>query len=222
MSRFVSNALWISLYVLGEVKQRSGITNQRAESMEKFIPQNLTSELRPLTSALVQRSTIEDRFFEIIIKATKLKEQISDNLCKNDEFVYMINDLKELLSSTRRERYESGMAEICADCGTSGKDCCGRGIEFKYSKELLIINMFMGAEIPSKRLLENSCYFLTEKGCSLLVRHVFCVNFLCQKIRDKVSFDRLKRLQELEGRELELSFRLEEFIKKHLKNHSNL
>jgi hypothetical protein len=163
-----------------------------------------------------------NRFFEIIIKAAELKEHISDNLFKEDEFAHMINELKGLISSTRRERYESGMAEICADCGTSGKDCCGKGIEFKYSKELLIINMLMGAEIPSKRLSENSCYFLTEKGCSLLARHVFCINFLCQKIRDKISSERLKRLQELEGRELELSFRLEEFIKKHLKNHPTI
>ncbi len=207
--------------------------------MEKFIPQNLTSELQPLTSDsasdiplptsdirtltsdLVPQATVEDRFFEIIIKAAELKEHIGDNLFKKDEFAYMINELKGLISSTRRERYESGMTEICADCGTSGKDCCGKGIEFKYSKELLIINMLMGAEIPSKRLSEISCYFLTEKGCSLLARHVFCINFLCQKIRDKISFERLKKLQELEGRELELSFRLEEFIKKHLKNHPN-
>ncbi len=190
--------------------------------MERFIPQNLTSKLRPLTSVLVPQVAAEDRFLEIIKKAVELKEHIGERLFKKDEFAYMINELKGLINSTRRERYESGMTEICADCGTSGKDCCGKGIEFKYSKELLIINKLLGAEIPSRRLSGNSCYFLTEKGCSLLVRHVFCVNFLCQKIRDKVSFDRLKRLQDLEGRELELSFRLEEFIKRHLKNLSDL
>jgi hypothetical protein len=55
---------------------------------------------------------------------------------------------------------------------------------------------------------------LSEKGCSLLARHVICVNFLCHKITSSISPEKIAALREKEGIELNLLFMLQERVKR--------
>ncbi len=172
-------------------------------------------------------------------QAIRFKEKAGADLLRNREFVLSLKELKKLITITRRERKLSGITDICSECGREDKDCCGKGIELRYSTELLLINLMLctpdcylatklsemiGGEVTvacSERP-ENSCYFLSKDGCILLARDVFCVNFICDKIRNIIPLERISSLQELEGKELELIFRLEEFLKRYLKNLSSL
>lgn len=122
--------------------------------------------------------------------------------------------LKELIVKADNERVSSGMSEICAQCGKETKSCCGSAIEFKYSDELILINLILGIRCPEGPQVPDMCYFLTDTGCCLIARDVFCINFICDKIKEKVSSEKLKKLRELESLQLDLQFRLEQTLKK--------
>ncbi len=126
----------------------------------------------------------------------------------------LLIDLRNFIIEADTERTLTGMSKICAECGRQGKACCGKGVEFKYSKELLLINLLLGVEIPEHHQINEMCYFLTDTGCSLIARDVFCINFICDRIRENILHDRLKRLRELEGRQINLQFRIEQILKK--------
>ena len=89
-----------------------------------------------------------------------------------------------------------------------GGSCCGAGLEDRYDGVTLLVNLLLGAELPARRPDPASCLFLGADGCRLLARDVICVNFICKKIADEVSPQRLGPLREREGIELEILFAL--------------
>lgn len=93
-----------------------------------------------------------------------------------------------------------------------GGSCCGAGLEDKYDGILLLINRLAGIAVPGRRQDPGNCFFLGEKGCLLLARHVICVNYLCKKITDRVAHEALIDLREREGEELNTLFQLHERI----------
>lgn len=125
----------------------------------------------------------------------------------------LLHQLKEFIIQENNERALSGMTEICAKCGKEGKACCGSAIEFKYSDELLLINIMLGTKFPDEPEIPDMCFFLKSSGCVLFARDAFCINFICDKIKEKIPIERLKRLRELEGLHLQLQFRLEQMLK---------
>lgn len=125
----------------------------------------------------------------------------------------LLNQLKDFIIQENNERLLCGMTEICAQCGKEGKACCGSAIEFKYSDELLLINLLFGVELPQQPEFPDMCYFLTSSGCLLFARDPFCINFICDRIKEKIPLERLKRLRELEGLHLQLQFKLEQMLK---------
>ncbi|MCX7794245.1 MAG: hypothetical protein N2257_07590 [Thermodesulfovibrionales bacterium] len=145
--------------------------------------------------------------------ANLLKEKIEWIILKNRDFSKLLKGLRDNIQSSISFRHAIGISKICAACGAEKKDCCGKGIELRYTPELLALNIFFGVNIPARRRFSDSCYFLSEKGCILLVRDVFCINFLCSKIKDSIPLDNLKRLWELEGLETEIIFKVTEFLK---------
>ncbi len=125
----------------------------------------------------------------------------------------LLHQLKEFIIQENNEKALSGMTEICAKCGKEGKACCGSAIEFKYSDELLLINIMLGTKFPDEPEFPDMCFFLKSSGCVLFARDAFCINFICDKIKEKIPIERLKRLRELEGLHLQLQFRLEQMLK---------
>lgn len=148
-----------------------------------------------------------------ILKAKELYKEKSRILLGNPIIKENLNYLKESIHYSNKEKASVGMTKICRECGLLKKDCCGRGVELKYSKELLIINMILGVSIPEKPLFEDKCHFLTEKGCLLLARDVFCINYICRSIKDSISFEDLKRVQQVEDKEIRILFELQELLK---------
>lgn len=133
---------------------------------------------------------------------------------KNKEMLSLLSELREAIEATEIERIQTGLASECAKCGSLNKDCCGRGIELRYSVETLLINLLLGVNLPEFHHSMDSCYFLTPTGCCLKARDVFCVNYLCKRITDNLTPMKLGHLRELEGREATIIFRLEGIIKR--------
>ncbi len=154
---------------------------------------------------------------ELITKKIKvafmLKERLDRILLKNKELSELLQKLKTSIQTSKGIRNSIGLSKICSICGSQKKDCCARGIELRYSVELLALNMLFGINIPGERIFPDSCYFLSEKGCILFVRDIFCINFLCDKVRNSLPLKSLKTLWQHEGLETSLIFRAEDRLK---------
>lgn len=149
------------------------------------------------------------------IRLAKLKKE---KTLEKNEFLarlhQLLYELKNYIKFAEKERYESGMAQICAQCAMENKACCGSEIELKYSPELLTINLLYGISLPKKGEIGGMCFFLKERGCCLFARDVFCINFICDRIRTELPINKIKKLKELEGLQLNLQFKIEEILKK--------
>ena len=131
----------------------------------------------------------------------------------------LLQDLGVAIRDSRQTMEEIGLISLCRDCEEKeGGSCCGKGLENKYSETLLLINLLLGISLPKTRYDQKSCFFLGNKGCLLAARHVICVNYLCAKINNSISPDRILLLREKEGIELNLLFLINERVKKLLMN----
>jgi hypothetical protein len=144
--------------------------------------------------------------------------QAGKHLLGDERITGLLIQLKEAVHTSHAEMAGAGVVSRCGACDQKeGGSCCGVGVENKYNGTLLLINLLLGARIPKRRYDPSSCFFLMPTGCSLLARHVICVNFLCNKITDCIDPQKLLLLREKEGIELELVFFLQERIGKILK-----
>ncbi len=148
------------------------------------------------------------------ISTAKSKYELIKQIGIPDEINTLLNELKFYISEANKERRSIGMSEICFLCGTKEVPCCGSGIELKYSSELLLVNMLFGVHMPQGQEFVDRCFFLKKNGCCLFARDVFCINFVCNKIQEKLSINHLKRLRYFEGKQLNLQFIIEEKLKK--------
>lgn len=125
--------------------------------------------------------------------------------------------LQACIEASRQIMEEIGVVTECRRCEEEeGGSCCGSGIENRYTEVLFLINLLLGVPLPEGAGRPKSCYFLGETGCTLLARHVLCVNYLCARLRERLAPAQLTRLQDASGEELETEFRLYELIKRFL------
>jgi hypothetical protein len=87
------------------------------------------------------------------------------------------------------------------------------GVENRYDRIQLLINLLLGVSLPDRYTYLDSCYFLKADGCCLAARHVLCVIYLCAKLKQALSQEDLNALQTVIGEELDTGFALYEAIK---------
>jgi hypothetical protein len=109
------------------------------------------------------------------------------------------------------------VVQACKRCEEQeGGSCCGAGIENRYDRFQLLINLLLGVSLPDQQEYSDSCYFLQADGCCLKARHVLCVNYLCAKLQRILSQDEMIALQTIVGEELDTGFALYEAIRKNV------
>ncbi len=146
--------------------------------------------------------------------ARDLQENWSTVLLASAAVSSQLSELKTAVSASSKSSVESGLTETCGSCDKDeGGSCCGAGIENRYTSEMLLINLLLGADLPESRRSDNSCYFLGDQGCLLSARDIICVNYLCARLQKEIPCNQLLRLQEVTGREMETLFRLHNTIK---------
>ncbi len=127
----------------------------------------------------------------------------------------LLEALKNAVDRSRDEMLRTGIVDLCRECEEKeGGSCCGAGLEKYYSAKLLLINRLLGVTLPSQREKPSSCFFLSSSGCRLVARHVFCINFVCNKITSRIEPDQLASLRKAEGEEILFLFQVNEKLKK--------
>ncbi len=119
------------------------------------------------------------------------------------------------IEATQSAMVRAGIVNECSDCAMSGQGtCCGVRTGYKCDSILLLINLLLGRNLPSVPADAHLCHFLTKQGCALRARHVICINFVCQRLRDVIPHNLLCNVQEIAGRDIDALFVLEECIRK--------
>jgi len=130
----------------------------------------------------------------------------------------LLEKLEKNINKSREAMLSLGIVEACKRCDEEeGGSCCGAGLENKFDRFLLLVNLLLGVALPDYRCRPDSCYLLTAKGCILRVRLVLCVDFLCPKILGVLSLDKLIKLQQVSGDELVSGFMLYDAVKRFLR-----
>jgi hypothetical protein len=167
------------------------------------------------TECLDEGSSIEDK----IKMARHMYDLWSEQLKREPHIHQLIEKLEGCLENSREAMLELGIVETCKHCDEEeGGSCCGAGLENKFDTFLLLINLLLGVSLPEGHRRLDSCYLLTDKGCTLKVRLVLCVDFLCHKILNTMSHGDLIRLQQVSGDELTTGFMLYDALKKFMRN----
>jgi hypothetical protein len=126
----------------------------------------------------------------------------------------LLETLNRAICRSRENMLRTGIAGLCRECEEKeGGSCCGAGLEKHYSGLLLLINRLLGAPLPVHREETSSCFFLSSSGCTLLARHVLCINYICHKITSRIKPDQLAAVREAEGEEVLLLFQVNEKLK---------
>ena len=137
---------------------------------------------------------------------------------KDEKIAALLTRFKSAASASGQEMKETGVVALCRECDQEeGGSCCGKGLENKYDAWLLLINRLLGVDLPKDRQQADGCFFLGEKGCLLMARHVICINYMCKKITNDIRPSALNALREMEGEEIECLFMLNERVKRVLR-----
>ncbi len=159
-----------------------------------------------------RKATVEERIDLALTLYTRWEAEL-----RHDGHVWLILDqLKKALEASRKTMSDLGIDLACARCDESSPEgsCCSIGLEDKFDAVLLLVNILLGADIPSSRARADSCYFLGPKGCALLARNMLCIDYLCPQLEKELGHEALVRMQTVAGKEIQACFLLCEALKK--------
>jgi hypothetical protein len=152
---------------------------------------------------------------ERIAWAESCFQESGDLFLRDEKIAVLLSQFKSAVKVSRQEMNMTGVVALCRECDQEeGGSCCGRGLENKYDGWLLLINRLLGVEPPRVRQQADGCFFLGEKGCLLVARHVICINYMCKKITKNNQPSALNTLREREGVEINCLFMLNEQVKR--------
>jgi len=111
-----------------------------------------------------------------------------------------------------------GLNALCAACAASpGGGCCSAAIGDDCDTPLLLTNLLLGINIVCQDSDPASCRFLGPSGCPFAAKPIFCLNYNCEKILEKVRKEDLASLYRLVGEALGEQGRVEEMVLDFLK-----
>ena len=147
--------------------------------------------------------------------ALNLWKFCGQSLMQDRQVFALLKGLDLDIEATQSAMVRAGIVNECSDCAMSGQEtCCGVSTGYKCDSILLLINLLLGRNLPSVPADAHLCHFLTKHGCALRARHVICINFVCQRLRDVIPHNLLCSVQKIAGRDIDALFVLEECIKK--------
>ncbi len=148
-----------------------------------------------------------------ILKAKEYFDIYGKGILEDKEISILINQYKDAIGYTWKTMETLEVTESCSECAAGEPGgCCFQEVETWYTDVQILINMLMGVNIPKTRMYSNSCMFVGDKGCRLLSRNAFCINFLCDKIKTRISVEEINTLNSAAGKEIDLGIRLENAV----------
>lgn len=110
---------------------------------------------------------------------------------------------REEIARTWEMFRDLGVAAACGACGAKRPGgCCFPDVALNHSREQLLANLLLGVELPDIKEIPDSCHFVGERGCKLMLRDSFCVNYFCPGLRERLGETAMAALAAQVGREV--------------------
>ncbi|PKN65329.1 MAG: hypothetical protein CVU57_10805 [Deltaproteobacteria bacterium HGW-Deltaproteobacteria-15] len=149
-----------------------------------------------------------------IVQAMKTLSAFGSMLREDRDIGLLLSEYANAIQRTKLAMEQEGIARACAICDeTSRGGCCYPGVEEWYDWSLLAINILLGSDIPVTREIPGACLFVGPRGCRLLARHAFCVNYFCPDLISRLRGEPQNRFNAAAGQELLCGFRLERVVR---------
>ena len=154
--------------------------------------------------------------------AQSLYPDLALELAANEPFARMLAQAVVLEKELARTMAGLELAALCAVCGTKvGGGCCSSFMAGENDVAQLLINLLAGVPVAALRE-DDECCFLGERGCLLLFKPIFCLNYNCQQIRQGAGPDRMRRLDQATGELLQQQSALEQLLLEILRQRGTL
>jgi hypothetical protein len=160
---------------------------------------------------------------EEINRAKRLYAHYGKALTNQDGLCALFDMYRKAIHKTQEVMQQLGVVETCSVCACERSgSCCFPGVEEWYDHVLLLVNLVLGRQIPEFREVPGGCLFLGNRGCRLIARHSFCVNYLCPTLKDLIKTPPMQTLLSVSGDELYCGWELEGSIRTWLQHQGNV
>ena len=149
-----------------------------------------------------------------IDRAKWLYSHYGEVLTEQDGLGALFDRYRHAIGKTQEVMKHLRVVETCSVCACKESgSCCFQGVEEWYDQVLLLINLVLGGQIPELREVPGGCLFVGSRGCKLIARHSFCVNYLCPTLKESIKTLPMERLLTVSGEELYQGWELEKSIR---------
>jgi len=154
--------------------------------------------------------------------AQKLYPDLAPELAANEAFTRMLAQAEVCQQELARIMADLDLGALCTVCGAkAGGGCCSSFMAGENDVAQLLINLLAGVPVASLRE-DGECCFLGARGCLLLFKPMFCLNYNCQQIRQGAGPERMRRLEQATGELLQQQYALEQLLLEVLRKRGTL
>ncbi len=146
--------------------------------------------------------------------AEGLAESYGKDLEQNDSIKDGLAKARILVSTLDAQMADMDMGRICSGCAARvDGGCCSTYMGNENNDALLLLmNHLAGVEVSLVCDNGVECSFLGKKGCILLLKPIFCLNYLCKQIRARASAEEIILLEQKSGALLTAQYQLEQLL----------
>ncbi len=145
----------------------------------------------------------------LLQRARELYAQRGEPFRRHPRLPALLGDYRRAIAQTGALSARLGLPAMCTSCAARKEVCCFRGVERRYDENLLLLNLLLGVSLPGERRQEDACWFCGPRGCLLVAKHSFCLNFYCQALKETLGGEGLARLRRQVGLELMAQWELD-------------
>ncbi len=138
---------------------------------------------------------------EKLAKAELLHRKYGKKLLLQQKVQSALVGLKEAVRVLDNHMLAMDMGGNCSVCASGPKGgCCSAYMGHENNDVLqLLMNLLAGVDVRCVRDDTIECCFLAEKGCLLLFKPIFCLNYLCERIQTESTVEELSVLERRTG-----------------------
>ena len=128
-----------------------------------------------------------------------------------------LDELREHAEALAAHMRSLDFGTLCTACASRPDGgCCSAYMADNVDAVLLLINLLLGGDVRPVGTDPANCRFLGERGCVLLIKPIFCLNYNCRAILDTTPTAGLAELFHRAAAVLSQQTRVEELLLAHL------
>ncbi|MEA3467186.1 MAG: hypothetical protein U9R57_03055 [Thermodesulfobacteriota bacterium] len=159
---------------------------------------------------------------EKLAKAESLAEEYGHSLSQQRDVLDQLAVVQTAVEVLDAHMAAMEMGKTCSQCAARPDGgCCSAYMGNENNDALqLLMNILAGVEVKLIRDDGVECCFLGERGCVLLFKPIFCLNYLCGRIQEGSDKEELRQLEQKTGALLTAQSTLEQIIIRFLQQSS--